>query len=83
MVHTEQHIEGQMFRYRLDFYYQQAILYCYAHPVTSLRGTIAWNRAAVPRWDPVLYIIIVFVLISFTVLTLIQDPGPQTHRRGR
>ena len=60
-----------MFRYKLDFYYQQALLYL----VTLLlyggvRGTIAFERMPTLGTDPLLYIIGLFVVISFVVLTL-------------
>ena len=63
--------EGKVFKYRLDFYYQQAILYLVTLVVyTGIRGTVTWDKLPTLVADPILYIIILFVVISFTVLTL-------------
>lgn len=61
----------KVFKYKLDFYYQQALLYL----VTLLlyggvRGTIMFERLPSLNADPLLYIIITFVLISIVVLLL-------------
>lgn len=65
------HTEGKIFNYRLDFYYQQAILYLVTLVMyTGVRGTVKWDRLPTLTADPVLYIIILFVITSFTVLTL-------------
>ena len=62
---------GNAFKYRLDFYYQQAILYLVTLLAYSgVRGTVTWDRLPSLSADPVLYIIIVFVLISISVLIL-------------
>ncbi len=62
---------AKIFKYKLDFYYQQALLYL----VTLLlyggvRGTITFEQLPSLTADPLLYIIIVFVLISIVVLLL-------------
>jgi len=62
---------ARVFRYKLDFYYQQALLYL----VTLLlyggvRGTITFERMPSLETDPLLYIIGLFVVISFVVLML-------------
>lgn len=62
---------GKAFKYRLDFYYQQAILYLVTLLAYSgVRGTVTWDRLPTLMADPVLYIIIVFVLISIAGLML-------------
>jgi len=64
------------FRYRLDFHYQQAILYLVTLLLYSgIRGTVQYDRLPALGTDPVLYIIILFVLISFSVLTLNKIRG--------
>lgn len=63
--------ENKVFKYKLDFYYQQSLLYLitlifYA----GIRGTFDFERLPTLAADPLLYIIILFVLISFLVLIL-------------
>ena len=62
---------AKAFRYKLDFYYQQSLLYlvtliCYA----GIRGTFDFEKLPTLASDPILYIIMVFVIISFVVLVL-------------
>ncbi len=62
---------AKVFRYKLDFCYQQSLLYlvtliCYA----GVRGTFDFERLPTLGEDPILYIIMVFVIISFVVLLL-------------
>ena len=62
---------AKVFKYKLDFHYQQALLYL----VTLLlyggvRGTITFERLPSLTADPLLYIILVFVIISIVVLLL-------------
>lgn len=62
---------AKVFRYKLDFYYQQSLLYlvtliCYA----GVRGTFDFEKLPTLVEDPILYIIMVFVIISFVVLLL-------------
>ncbi len=62
---------AKVFRYKLDFYYQQALLYLVTLLLyAGVRGTFTLER--LPSWtvDPMLYIIILFVVISFVVLIL-------------
>jgi len=62
---------AKVFRYKLDFYYQQALLYVVTLLLyAGVRGTFTFER--LPPWtvDPMLYIIILFVVISFVVLIL-------------
>ncbi len=62
---------SKVFRYKLDFYYQQAILYLVTLVLyAGIRGTFTFERLPSLFEDPMLYIIIVFVLISFAVLML-------------
>ena len=76
MPHVEQHIEGKVFRYRLEFYYQQAILYMVTLILYSgIRDTVKYDRLPGLGVDPILYIIIVFVLISSTVLVVNKIRG--------
>ncbi|MFI5251556.1 MAG: hypothetical protein ACHQQQ_03895 [Bacteroidota bacterium] len=60
-----------VFRYKLDFYYQQTLMYLiFLMVYWGLRGTIRWERLPSLNADPVLYIIIFFVLLSSIVLAL-------------
>jgi hypothetical protein len=60
---------SRVFRYKLDFYYQQSLIYLLTLLVYGgLRGTIAFERMPSLEADPLLYIIVLFVLISFIVL---------------
>ncbi len=69
---SPQHPPGaKVFRYKLDFYYQQSLLYLVTLILyAGIRGTFDFER--LPSWgsDPMLYIIITFVIISFVVLML-------------
>ncbi len=62
---------SRVFRYKLDFYYQQALLYIVTLMLyAGVRGTFEFDRLPAMATDPMLYIIIVFVIISFAVLFL-------------
>lgn len=62
---------GKVFKYKLDFYYQQSLLYLITLIVyAGIRGTFNFDRLPSLEVDPLLYIIILFVLISFVVLML-------------
>jgi len=61
----------KVFRYKLDFYYQQSLLYLVTLIVyAGVRGTFTFDRLPSLVADPILYIIIVFVALSFVVLLL-------------
>jgi hypothetical protein len=62
---------AKVFRYKLDFYYQQSLFYLVTLVLyAGIRGTFTFDRLPSLVQDPILYIIILFVLISFIVLTL-------------
>lgn len=62
---------AKIFRYKLDFYYQQSLLYLITLVLyAGIRGTFTFERLPSLEADPILYIIIVFVIISFVVLML-------------
>jgi hypothetical protein len=62
---------SKVFRYKLDFYYQQSLLYLVTLMLyAGIRGTFTFERLPSLVQDPILYIIILFVAISFVVLTL-------------
>ncbi len=64
-------VGAKVFRYKLDFYYQQSLLYLVTLVVyAGVRGTFQFERLPSLLEDPILYIIIIFVLVSFVVLTL-------------
>ena len=63
--------DAKEFRYKLDFYYQQALLYLTTLLLyAGVRGTFTIERLPTLTSDPLLFVIIVFVLISITVLIL-------------
>jgi hypothetical protein len=71
MTDNQQTNGRKIFRYRLDFYYQQALLYLITLMMYwGVRGTIRWERLPSLNADPVLYIIIFFVLLSSIGLAL-------------
>jgi hypothetical protein len=62
---------GKVFKYRLDFYYQQALIYLVTLILyTGIRGNFIEDRFAFVFRDPILYIIILFVFFSFLALVL-------------
>ncbi len=62
---------GKVFKYKLDFYYQQSLLYLLTLLLYGgIRGTIAFERLPSLEADPMLYIIVLFVIVSFVVLML-------------
>lgn len=66
-----QYHDAKVFKYKLDFYYQQSLLYLITLVFYGgIRGTITFERMPTLVSDPILYIIILFVIISFVVLML-------------
>lgn len=62
---------AKVFRYKLDFYYQQALLYLLTLLVYSgVRGSFDFDQLPSLGSDPLLYIIMFFVIVSFVVLLL-------------
>lgn len=63
--------QKNIYRYKLDFYYQQLIIYLVTLIVyAGVRGTFSVDGFTVVWRDPILYIILIFVLISSVVLIL-------------
>jgi len=59
------------FKYKLDFYYQQSLIYLVTLIIyTGIVGTFIEDSLTVVFHDPILYIIVFFVLQSFTLLLL-------------
>ncbi|MGH2569242.1 MAG: hypothetical protein ACRDGA_12970 [Bacteroidota bacterium] len=61
----------KVFKYKLDFYYQQALIYLgtlflYA----GIKGSFIEDQFVFVFKDPIVYIITLFVLVSLTVLAL-------------
>lgn len=68
---TEQNTDAKVFRYKLDFFYQQAILYLVTLILyAGIRGTFTFETMPTLSADPILYVIILFVLISLVGLIL-------------
>ncbi|MBP8976250.1 MAG: hypothetical protein KBG83_05990 [Bacteroidetes bacterium] len=61
----------KIFRYKLDFYYQQAVIYLATLVLyVGIRGNFIEDQFSVVFKDPILYIIIFFVVLSIVVLLL-------------
>lgn len=59
------------FKYKLDFYYQSALIYLVTLIVYGgVRGSLVEKTFAYVLDDPILYVIIFFVILSFVVLAL-------------
>jgi hypothetical protein len=62
---------GKVFKYKLDFYYQQALIYLLTLILyAGIRGNFIEDRFGFVFRDPILYIIVLFVLGSFVALVL-------------
>ncbi len=58
-------------RYKLDFYYQQALIYLVTLVLyMGIKGTIVEDSVTVVFHDPIMYVIALFVGISFVTLVL-------------
>lgn len=59
------------FKYKLDFYYQQALIYLITLILyVGLRGSFIEDSFLLVFKDPIIYIILFFVLVSFIILLL-------------
>jgi len=59
------------FKYKLDFYYQQALIYLLTMILyAGVKGTFFENNFTLVFSDPILYVIIFFVGIAFITLLL-------------
>jgi hypothetical protein len=59
------------FKYKLDFYYQQTLLYLTTLVLyAGIRGSFVENQFSFVFNDPIVYIIVLFFFISLTVLFL-------------
>jgi hypothetical protein len=71
MSDSKSSTNAKVFKYKLDFHYQQALLYLFTLLLyAGIRGTFTFEQLPSLQADPLLYIIIVFVLISIIVLIL-------------
>jgi len=63
--------QEKTFRYKLDFYYQSALIYLLTLIVYGgIRGSFVEARFQYILNDPVVYVILFFVLMSFAILGL-------------
>ena len=63
--------QGKSFKYKLDFYYQQALLYLVTLVLYGgIRGNFVEQKFEYVLSDPLIYVIIFFVLMSLVVLLL-------------
>ncbi len=61
----------KVFKYKLDFYYQQTLIYLATLLVyAGVKGSFVEKQFSLVFADPIIYIIIVFVFISIVVLIL-------------
>lgn len=61
----------RVFKYKLDFYYQQSLLYLLTLILyAGIRGTFKFEQLPTMVSDPLLYIIILFVVMSFIILLM-------------
>lgn len=61
----------KVFKYKLDFYYQQSIIYLITLILyAGFRGSFIEDEFSLVFKDPILYIILIFVIGSFIVLIL-------------
>ncbi len=59
------------FKYKLDFYYQQALIYLLTLILyAGVKGTFFENNFTLVFGDPILYVIVFFVFIAFITLFL-------------
>lgn len=71
MEHQQLPSGAKAYKYKLDFYYQQAILYLVTLLMyAGVRGTFNFEQLPTLTADPILYIIGVFVVISIVGLVL-------------
>ena len=60
-----------VFRYKLDFYYQQTLIYLVALVLYAfIRGNFVEDQFTLIYRDPIVYIMVLFFLVSLVVLTL-------------
>ena len=63
--------QGKTFKYKLDFYYQSALIYLVTLILYGgIRGSFVEAKFEYVLNDPLMYVIIFFVVMSFVVLTL-------------
>ena len=61
----------KVFKYKLDFYYQQALIYLVTLILyAGVRGSFIENEFTFVFRDPIVYVIAIFVIFSFVVLAL-------------
>ncbi|MEE9225584.1 MAG: hypothetical protein V3U68_05230 [Bacteroidota bacterium] len=62
---------GKVFKYKLDFYYQQALMYVVTLIAYAwIRGSFIEDKFEFVFRDPIVYVILFFVLVSWFVLIL-------------
>jgi len=63
--------EGKIFRYKLDFYYQSALLYLVTLILYGgIRGSFVEARFEYVFGDPLMYVIVFFVVMSIVTLII-------------
>lgn len=70
-IRVQQRAVEKVFKYKLDFYYQQALIYLATLVLyAGIKGSFIEDQFVVVFKDPIVYIIILFVLVSITGLLL-------------
>ena len=63
--------QGNIFKYKLDFYYQSALIYLVTMVLYGgIRGSFIEKRFELMLTDPLMYVIVFFVAMSIIVLIL-------------
>jgi hypothetical protein len=64
-------VQEKMFKYKLDFYYQSALIYLLTLVLYGgIRGSFVEAKFEYVLNDPLIYVVILFVVISFVTLGL-------------
>ena len=64
-------MEPKTFKYKLDFYYQQTLLYLLVFLLyAGIKGSFFENQFQIVFTDPIVYIMIFFVVIAFITLVM-------------
>lgn len=83
----------KIFKYKLDFYYQQSVIYLFTLLLyAGIRGSFIEDQFSLVFKDPIIYVIVIFSILSIVVLLLniwqgrkliIKEDGIVFHSRAR
>lgn len=64
-------MQEKVFKYKLDFYYQQTLIYLFTLVLyAGVRGSFVEDQFSFVFRDPIVYVIVIFFLVSVVVLFL-------------